>query len=227
MDVSSLFKNLSIGGGLGSALGGIAGLFGNNKQQNPANEANKYLNQIPGAINPYFQPYINAGQRVQPGLESKYGQLANNPGEVYNQLGAGYKESPGYQLRLKEALGAAGNAQAAGGMLGTPLHSALAGRIGEQVAGDDFEQYLNHILGLMQGGLGGQQNIANQGYEAGTRYGENIGNVLGSQAQYGYAGKDFENQNTKQNWANIFGGAGQALPWLFGGGGESNHGGAQ
>lgn len=217
MDVNDLFKNLSIGSGLGSIFGGIAGLFGDKKKDNPANAAMPYLNQIPGTLNPYFQPYINAGQRVSPELEALYGRLSKNPGDVYNELGAGYKQSPGYQLRLKEALQAAGNAQAAGGMLGTPLHSALAGRIGEQVAGDDFEKYINHLWDMMKGGIGGQQGIANQGYEAGTRYGENIGNLLGTQADVAFKGKAGENQSRQQDRSNIFSGAGQALPWLFGG----------
>jgi hypothetical protein len=218
MDVNNLFKNLSVGGGLGSAVGGLAGLFGNKgSKNNPGAAANQYLNQIPGAINPYFQPYINAGQQTSPQLQQLYSQLSSSPGNFYNWLGTGYHESPGYQFKLQQGLGAAGNAAAAGGFLGTPMHQQNATQIAEGYANQDFNDYLNQVLGLFQGGIAGQEGIANKGYGASQRYGENLGNVLGQQAQYGYAGKAGENQGKTQNWANIVGGLSQAAPWLFGG----------
>jgi len=216
-DVNSLFKNMSIAGGLGSALGGLAGLFGNNKKDNPANAANQYLNQIPGAMSPYFQPYINQGMQVMPGLGQLYSNLVADPGAYYNNLSSRYKESPGYQFKLQQGLGAAGNAAAAGGFLGTPMHQQQATQIAEGYANQDFNDYLNQILGLFKGGIEGSQGIANKGFEASQRYGENLGNVLGSQAQYEYAGKAGENQGKTQGWSNIFGGLAQALPWLMGG----------
>ncbi len=69
-------KSLGIGGGLGQAAGGIAGLFGVGGK-NPANAASKYLDQIPGAIKPYYDPYINAGKGALDELGSQYGQLTN------------------------------------------------------------------------------------------------------------------------------------------------------
>jgi hypothetical protein len=217
MDSTDLFKNLSLGSGLSSIVGGIAGLFGNKNKNNPVNAAMPYLNQIPGTLAPYFNPFIDAGQRLSPGLEQRYRQLSSNPGGVYNELASGYKESPAYQLRLKEALRGAGNAQAAGGTLGTPLHQLLASRIGTEVQGADLDNYIKMVLGLMNEGLGGQENIVNRGYEAGTRYGENLGNLLGSQADLAFKGKAGQNLSNQQNWSNIFSGAANALPWLFGG----------
>jgi len=46
----------------------------------------------------------------------------NDPDGLYSKLGQGYKESPGYQFKLKQAMMAGDNAAAAGGMAGTPQH---------------------------------------------------------------------------------------------------------
>jgi hypothetical protein len=214
------FSMMGMAGGLSSMMSGLGGLFGSKKQKqkdNPANAANQYLNQIPGVMNPYFQPYINAGQQVDPQLQQLYSQMIGNPQQFYNQMGQGYKESPGYQTRLQQALGGAGNAAAAGGMLGSPMHQQQAAQISGDMASQDYEQYLNHMLGLFGGGLSGQQGISNRGYEAGTRYGENLGNILGNQADVAFKGQAGQNLQNNQNWSNLFGGLGQAAPWLMSG----------
>lgn len=217
-DVNSLFKSLSLGQGLGSTFGGLAGLFGGNKSKsNPSYFANQYLNQVPGAINPYFQPYINAGQGVAPGLQKTYEGLTENPGEFYNKISAGYKESPGYQFKLQQALNSANNAAAAGGTIGTPQHQQISADVTNGIASQDFENYLSHALGLFGGGLSGQEGIVNRGYQAGTRYGEDIGDLLGRQGQYAYAGQAGLNQENAKNKADIFSGLGSLLPFLFGG----------
>jgi hypothetical protein len=41
--------------------------------QNPANGAQGYLNQIPGMMQGYYNPYIQAGQQALPQLQQQFG----------------------------------------------------------------------------------------------------------------------------------------------------------
>src|ERR1700678_1416263 len=103
------------GGMIGS---GLYGMFGN--KTNPADEANKYISQIPGQTSPYTQPYFQAGTSQLPGLQNQYQQLMENPGGKFNQIGENFQQSPGFKFALDQALQGAGNAAAAGGMAGSP-----------------------------------------------------------------------------------------------------------
>ena len=173
---------------------------------NPANVANSYLDQIPEALRPYFQPYIDKGKTAGDKLTGQYGQMTENPGEFYNNLGKGYKESPGYQATLREALAGANNAAAmgGGGGLGTPGHENYAANAAGDVANKDYQQYIDHIMGIFTQGQKGQQSEEEQGFKAGTDYGTSLGNNLGQKAQYGYAGEAGKNQQKSQMWSNIF-----------------------
>lgn len=194
--------------GIGSAIGGIAGLF--HKQKNPADAANKYLDKIPGAMQPYYQPYMQAGKGALGNLQNMYGELTGNPGELFSRLGAGYQASPGYQFALKQALAAGGNAAAAGGMLGTPQHRDNNMETAQGLASKDFENYINHVLGLYGQGREGLEELNKLGYGANTGYGNVLGSVLGQQAQNAFTGQTGLNQANQANWSNIFGGLGAA-----------------
>lgn len=171
--------------------------------KNPANNAQEYLNKIPGATKPYYEPYINQGQTANADLMERYKQLLNDPNALLNKFGEGYKESPGYQTRLKAGLQGAGNAAAAGGMAGSPQHQLEAAERANELQGKDYEDYLNHILGLFGTGLQGEQGLGEQGFKASTGYGDLMAQLLGSQAQYGYAGQAAQNAN-KANLLNNF-----------------------
>ena len=118
--------------GIASAAGGVAGLFGK-KGRNPADASNQYLDQIPGAMKPYYQPYMDSGSRSMGKLEGEYGSALDDPNSIYNKLSSGYKESPGYQAKLQAALGAGQNASAAGGMLGTPQDVTQESKIAHDI----------------------------------------------------------------------------------------------
>lgn len=197
--------------GIGQALGGIGSLFGNKKYTDPSDSANNYLNQIPGQMSPYYQPFINSGQDALGKLKGKYGQLMDDPGELFNQLGGGYKESPGYQFALQQALNAGNNAQAAGGMLGTPQNQQMNMDTASSLASKDYNDYIKNILGLFGSGLQGEQGLENQGYDASTSYGNMLGSVLGQQANNAFNSQQAKNAGQGQGWSNIFSGAGNAL----------------
>lgn len=172
--------------------------------KNPADEANKYLERIPGQTKPYYDPYIQQGQDANKLLMEKYGDLINDPNALYNKFSEGYKESPGYQTRLQSALRGAGNAAAAGGMAGSLEHQQHSAEKAMDLSSKDFEDYLNHILGLYGAGLQGEQGLGEQGFKASTGYGDMLANLLSSQAQYGYAGQAGQNANRANFMNNIF-----------------------
>ncbi len=212
--------------GLSAGATLIPSLFGGDKAdyKNPASSASPYLDKIPGQIAPYYNPYIEQGKRVDPRLESEYGaemgyrpQLEksfetqlNNPGELYNKLGEGYTESPGYKFKLSEALRGSNNARAAGGMLGSPLNEEENARIAGNLSSDDFEKYLNHMMsiygggqaglsGLYNKGIEGEQGLSTRGYGASTGYGDILGQNEQNKANLAFSGSELENKyNTEQ-----------------------------
>jgi hypothetical protein len=175
--------------------------------KNPADEAMPYLNKIPGAVSPYYQPYINQGQQANQNLIGQYGQLINNPGDKFSQLGQGYKESPGYQFKLNQALQAGNNASAAGGMAGSPMHQQQSMQTANDIASQDYNDYINHILGLYGYGLQGQQHLGDQGYEASRGYGDILGSNLAQQGQLAYEGQAGQNANRSGLFNNLISGA--------------------
>lgn len=203
---------LSMAPGLLSAAGGLFSLFGNKKKSEaPMKAANPYLNQIPGQMLPFYQPYMNAGTGALNKLQGEYGGLIDNPNAKYDTLASGYKESPGYKARLEEAMRAITNAQAAGGMAGSGQHQQLSAEKALDLHGEDFENYLNHVLGLYGTGLGGEQGIENQGFGATTDFANMLANIMGQKANMAYEGANAKNTGESQAWNNIFGGAGSAL----------------
>lgn len=191
------------GGAGGGILGGLLGsLFGNNKD--PYKEAQKSLSQIPGTISPYYQPYIGAGNQALGTSQKQYQNLLNNPGDIYNQLGSGYHESPGFHFALSQALNGIDNAAAAGGMTGTPGHQQQAGQLAENLANQDYQSYLQQVLGLYGTGLQGEQGLANQGLGASNELAQSLANNLIGQGQLGFNQAEYGNQRN----SNLFGGLG-------------------
>jgi uncharacterized protein YcfJ len=204
-----------IAGAAGGA--GIGGLFGNlfGGNDNPADAANKYFNQIPAELQKYLSPYINAGQGAFPQLQGQYGNLLNDPGGMLNKIGQGYQQSPGFKFALQQALGGAGNAAAAGGMAGSPQHEQQNMGIATNLANQDYNQYLQNAMGMYNQGLAGEQGLYNTGAQAGMGMGEDLATLLQNQGKLAYEGQAGQNQANSSMWSNLFGGAGAALPFLF------------
>jgi hypothetical protein len=171
--------------------------------KNPSDTANQYLNQIPGAMDPYYQPYIQQGQQAGQQLNEQYNQLINDPNALYSKFGEGYKQSPGYQFKLNQALQSGNNAAAAGGMAGSMMHQQAANQTANDIASQDFDQYIQKIMGLYGQGLEGKKGFQEQGYNASMGYGDTLANKLSSQAQYGYAGQAGKNANRSNAFGNI------------------------
>lgn len=191
------------GGGL---LGGLLG--GGN---DPGDAASQYYHQIPDILKKYLGPYANRGNEVYPDLQAQYHQLMNDPGELLNKWGQGYQQSPGYQFQVDQATGAANRAASAGGMLGSPQHQQNIANTVNQLANQDFNQYLSGILGLYGKGLSGEQTIYNTGAGVGTNLGEDLSNSLMNQGNLAYSNAMNKNQSNQQLLGMLLGLAGGFL----------------
>lgn len=183
-------------------------LFGMFDYKNPAKAAQPYLNKIPGELESYYNPYISYGQNAYPYLQNQYGNLSNNPGEVINNIGKNYQQSPGFNFALQQALQAGNHSAAAGGMVGSPQNQQQNMGIATNLANQDYNDYLRNALGMMQFGLGGEQNLFNTGYNASTGLADALASLYGNQAQLAYEGQNAENQHNGGLFGSIMGGLG-------------------
>ena len=197
-------KWLSGAMGAGMLGQGLGGLFGGNK--NPYEAGNPYYEQILNQLPGYFEPWMGAGRAALPTLQQQYGQLLNDPSALYNKFGQGYKTSPGYQWRQEQGQGAALNAAAAGGMAGTPQHQQQAAEISEHIADQDFNNYLQSILGMYGMGLQGMGGLSQQGLFGSMGLGQDIASVLARQAEAAIRGRETEQKSGQMDWGNILGG---------------------
>jgi hypothetical protein len=207
LDQQQLMKML----GMGTLGAGLGGLFGGGK--NPADAANKYLNQIPGQAGQYLQPYMNAGQGALPGLQDQYNSLLGSPGDKLNDIGKNYQQSPGFKFALDQALSAGNRSSAAGGMAGSPAAQQQNMATASGLASQDYNNWMSNALGLYGQGLTGQQGLAQMGQQAGQNMSDLIAQQLAQQAQLGYAGQASKNQSNP--WGNILGGLGSLAGIFF------------
>lgn len=213
--LQQLFSLLGMGGGLGTAAGGAFNLFGGGGK-NPADAANKYISQIPGQTQQYYSPYMDAGKGAMSDLQNQYKNLLS--GDVQNQLGANYKQSPGYQFKLNQALLGANNASAAGGRSGTPMDQQQQMDLAQGLASQDYNDYIKNQMGLYGLGLGGEEGINKMGFDANKSMADTVGNALSQQGAYSYAGQAGQNAGRAQGMSDLFSGLGMLGGGLAGGG---------
>lgn len=151
-----------------------------------------YINKIPGILEQYFNPWIQQGQ-----------EFMQHPGENVNRIGQGFQQSPGFQFAMQQALQGGRHAAAAGGMAGTPQSEQQAMEMATQLANQEYGNWMDRALGVQKMGYAG-------GQQAGLGLGENIANVMGTKAQYGYAEEEAKRRRDAEWWQNLFGGVGAA-----------------
>lgn len=218
-----LFDFLGIGGG------------------NPANAAKPYIDQIPGQLHQTYDPYINRGNDQYAGLNKQYTSMGQDPTGFLNAMMQSYTPSKSYQLQRDEAMRAAGNTAAAGGMRGSLDDITKQSRLADSLMGQDMQQWLSNAMGIQNQGLQGQQHFYDQGYGMAHDMGGDLANALGTQGQLAYQGRAQENQGISDLLGSLMkiGGAGAGAiaggplgsifgEWLgshFGGGGSNLGGG--
>lgn len=201
-------SNFNVGGtlfgaGLGSLLGGAMGP-----------DPNQYYNQIPGVYHQQLDPYSNMGHQLLPQMQQNY-QNMMNPGQFLNSMGQGFQQDPGYQFNLHQALMGSNQAQAAGGMAGSPQSQQFGAQIASNMADQGYQNYLNHATGAYNSGLQGMQGLETQGFDASNNMASGLASVLQNQAMMQAA----KNQQNQSGMSSMFGG-------LFGGGGTGSGGGS-
>lgn len=164
--------------------------------KNPSRNALPYTQNIPGMTMPYMSPFFNAGVGALPELQNQYSGLLKNPAEKLNQIGAGYQQSPGFKFALDQALGASGQAAAAGGMAGSPAHQQEAMQLGTNMANQDYNNYMQHALGLYNSGLSGQQGLYEGGRQTGNSMADMIANAMQQSGNLAFRGQQDRNAGT-------------------------------
>lgn len=203
----SPYEGLAAGGALGGLLGSLFG-------QDPYEAAGKYWDQIPGVLQQTYGPYMQEGQRDLPILSGQYGRLLNDPSGFISEMGSKYKQSPGYQYQVDEATKAANQAAAAGGMLGSPAEQAALAQRVSGIASQDYQKYLDRVLGAYGQGLQGYKGLEEQGYGAAGEYGGNLTNYLASRADMARAQAESQRQRMSGIGSLLGGAAGMAGGYL-------------
>lgn len=183
-------------------------------QPNPADSAMPYYNRIPGEMHKYFDPYINRGNKAGNMLEGQYGSLLNDPGGMLNKMGGSYQQSPGFKFALQQALQGAQHSAAAGGMAGSPQNQQQSMELATNLANQDYNNWIQHAMGLYGRGLGGEENMYGIGAHAGMGLGTDLSSLLAQQGNLAYAGQAGQNQGRSQGISNLIGAAGTLAAFM-------------
>lgn len=165
-------------------MGWMNDVFGGG-YSNPADAAQPYLDKIPGYVDQYEQPYIDTGLQAGNIAQQQYALMASNPSGYYNSLYGGYNTSPEAQYQSDQMSKAQSNSAAAGGFSGTEYDYDQQMAAQNAISQEDWEKYLNDVLGIQTTGLGGEQKMYQTGYNASQ-------NAL--QGDIGYANASAANQ---------------------------------
>lgn len=198
---------------LGTSLKGSA--------PSPSSAAAPYFNKIPEYGRQAYNPYIQEGQRVMPGLEStynrlsgsplssvenQYAQLTNDPSAFINAIQGKYQPSAGYQYKQNQLSRGLANTAAAGGYRGNQFEQMQQAELMNALLGGDMQQWLENNLGVYGMGLQGQQNLANiglsglqsisdRGFDASSRLADYLGSATGQQGANAFENQRYKNAN--------------------------------
>jgi len=186
---------------------GAASLFGNLFMPNPGDKANDYYEKALQQLPQYFQPWMQSGQQALPDWLKQAQQLTQNPGGFINNIGQNFQQSPGLQFQIQQGTQAANNAASAGGMAGSPQAQQYSAGIANNLANQDYYNYLSNALNQYGLGFKGLGDISGQGQHSAQALGEDTSNILNNQAQLQYAAQNNQNQGFGSGLGQLFGGA--------------------
>lgn len=150
---------------------------------NPYEAAEKQMNQIPGI----YDPYVQEGRQDLPMLHGYYAGMMQDPGAYLKKMGAGFHTDPGYQFQVNQMVDAANKAAAAGGMAGSPMEQEQVEGRANQLANQQYQQYLQNAMGAGQRGAAGLGGLESQGYNAAGQmalFREMMAQMEANKAQY-------------------------------------------
>lgn len=143
-----------------------AGITDTGGYNNPASSGQSYLDKIPGYVDTYMQPYINMGQTAGGIAQGQYAQMASDPTQFYNDIYDTYEPSSYYQYQSDQLGQEQANTAAAGGFSGTTNDQNAQMTTQNALLNQDWNQYLNQVLGIQGSGLQGEQQMYNTGFNA-------------------------------------------------------------
>lgn len=185
----------------GGTFGMIPGMIAGAMMPNPADSAMPYYNQMPGMYENQYNPYIHAGMGAMGNLQGQYSSLMNNPSEMMNKIGQTYQQSPAYAWQRNQALQGANQAAAAGGMAGTPQNQQFAAGISNNMANQDYYNYMDHAMNMYGMGMEGEQGLNRMGYDASNQLAQSLGNTYMNQGNLAMSGQGMQNNL----WGSIMG----------------------
>lgn len=172
-------------------------IFG--KKQNPQNEANQYLNQIPGTAHQGYDPYVNAGLEAGGKTKAEYEKMFSDPTAFMDAIMKNYKTSEGYGVQKDLLTKQLGNTAAMGGVAGTPLDQLNQGSQVQDLLSKDMQQYLANALGINKTGLEGEENIAGRGFDASKALTDILTNNMTQQGGLAFNNAQ-QNNSSRNDW---------------------------
>jgi hypothetical protein len=129
-----------------------------------------------------LSPYTQSGKNNIPLYQNAINEMQDQPGFLDSILKQ-YQPSAGYERRFNEGNRAITQGYGANGMYGSGDYMKALMQNGQGLADQDQQQYLNNILGIRSGYMGGLEGNVNRGFNAAS----NIGNIAANTGQ-GLAG---------------------------------------
>ncbi len=187
------FDSQMFGGGLGGLLGGLFGDSGG-PYEKQMDQYQQYAGKAEGVQNPYLQ----AGNRALGDYQSWLQGQKDPSAFINNQMGQ-YQASPYSQYLQQQAMRAGQNAASANGLSGsTPMMQFMQQNAGN-IASQDQNQWLQHVLGINTQYGQGQHNLVQGGQQSANAltnmYGD-MGRQMGDAAYGKQAGENQDFWNT-------------------------------
>ena len=140
-------------------------LFGGG--DDPSKEFAKAMEGYEEMLLGYYQPFMDQTFSQLPTLEQQYSMLLTNPNAIYDMLAMDFEASPGYEYQYNSAMNAQNQAAAAGGQLGGSQHQSYAAQEANALASQDFDKYMQSMMGLYGQGLSGTESLHQMNYKTG------------------------------------------------------------
>lgn len=163
-------------------------------QRDPAKDANRYLDKVPGIGHDAYDPFISGGREAGGILKDQYGRMLD-PSKFMDEIMKNYKMSEGATYKRDQLGKGIGATAAAGGIAGTPEHQREYGEMADQIMSGDMQQYLQNALGIHGTGLSGEQDFYNKGYGASSSLADMLAGVMGSKSGLAYQSGTQKNMN--------------------------------
>lgn len=175
----------------------------------PHKQAEPYLKEIPGFGREAYNPFIQQGQEATSGRPD-YARMAQDPLGYYNELASGYKPSQGYQNRLEQAMRDADATAASGGYRGTMDDQRGRAELVDKLMGEDFQSFLQNVLGIQGTGAAGIEGIIGRGFDASSNLADYLGAANLNSANSAFQSKAHQNTNKFALLNALLGAAGSA-----------------